>query len=392
MAQTIDTGRDIKTGRDVETGRDIDTGRDTSLRGEDESWRGGETYRGTSTEGAEGTAGESRGFGEPGRVYGRYYGLAMRRISRRLGRETPRGSTRPWTPYAGPSWQGGRGFEGRGEEFERGRGQEFERRGGEEFVGRSGEQWRGEGGGFEEGGYRGGRSQATRGYGEFGPGIAYDRARGYGYGESYGRGRESGWQGRESAYGRSEPRGWGGTETIDERSQWPQRFGEEYGGFEAERRPSHWQREPLTAGDLMTRDVKAVTKQTTLRHVAEIMKDENCGIVPVVDESHKLVGVVTDRDIVIRALAEDKPTADLKVEDIMTEDVEAVTPDEELKDVIEVMGEKQVRRVPVVHKDDRLVGIISIGDIATRADYDEDLADALEKISSKRSFWSRIWS
>jgi CBS domain-containing protein len=142
----------------------------------------------------------------------------------------------------------------------------------------------------------------------------------------------------------------------------------------------------------MTSDIKATTKRSTLQNVAEIMKDENCGIVPVVDESHKLLGVVTDRDIVIRTLAEGRSPIEVSVEDVMTDDVEAVRPDEELKDVVELMGDKQIRRVPVVDRDDRLVGIISMGDIATRADYDEDLQEALERISSKRSFWSRLWS
>ena len=168
-------------------------------------------------------------------------------------------------------------------------------------------------------------------------------------------------------------------------------YGRDVGELQRERR-TRWQREPLTAREIMTEDVKAVTKLSTLRNVAQIMKDENCGIVPVVDEDYKLQGVVTDRDIVIRALAEDKPVAELKVEDIMTDDVHAVTPDESLHDIVDLMGDKQVRRVPVVDRNDRLIGIISMGDIATRADYDEDLQEALEKVSARRSFWSRLWS
>ena len=72
----------------------------------------------------------------------------------------------------------------------------------------------------------------------------------------------------------------------------------------------------------------------------------------------------------------------------MTDDVSAVTEDEPLTSVLDLMGRKQIRRVPVVDRNDRLLGIISMADIAHRADYDEDLQDAFERISSRRSFWS----
>jgi CBS domain-containing protein len=111
----------------------------------------------------------------------------------------------------------------------------------------------------------------------------------------------------------------------------------------------------------------------------------------VVDENRRLLGVVTDRDIVVRGLAESKNVADIKVEDIMSDDVEAVTPDESIHDLIQLMGEKQIRRVPVVDRRDQLLGIISLSDLATRADYDEELQDALERISSKRSFWNNLF-
>ena len=155
-------------------------------------------------------------------------------------------------------------------------------------------------------------------------------------------------------------------------------------------RRTRWEREHLTAGEIMTKDVKAVTSNDPLETIARVMKDENCGIVPVVDESRKLVGVVTDRDVVIRTLAEGRGFGQVKVADVMTDDVEAVTADESLHDVIELMGRKQVRRVPVVDRRDRLVGIISMADVANRADYDEELQDSLERISARRSFW-KLW-
>ena len=148
-----------------------------------------------------------------------------------------------------------------------------------------------------------------------------------------------------------------------------------------------WQREPLAARDVMTRNPRTVTRQSAHREAATIMRDENCGVVPVVDSAGRLEGILTDRDIVVRGVAHDR-ALDLRIEDVMTDDVSAVTEDEPLTSVLDLMGRKQIRRVPVVDRDDRLLGIISMADIANRADYDEDLQDAFERISSRRSFWS----
>jgi CBS domain-containing protein len=156
-------------------------------------------------------------------------------------------------------------------------------------------------------------------------------------------------------------------------------------------RRGRWKREPLNARELMTRNVKSARLETSLRDVARIMKDEDCGIVPVVDERGRLKGLLTDRDLVIRTLAEGRPPDTLLARDVMTDDVEAVTPDEDIHSIISLMGRRQVRRVPVVERDDRLVGIISMADIATRADYDEELQEALDRISARRSFWSRLY-
>jgi CBS domain-containing protein len=147
-----------------------------------------------------------------------------------------------------------------------------------------------------------------------------------------------------------------------------------------------WQREPLAARDVMTRMPKTVTRGSALREAAVIMRDENCGVVPVVDSDGRLQGILTDRDIVVRGLVGE--SGQLSIEEVMTDDVSAVTEDEPLTSVLDLMGRKQVRRVPVVDRDDRLLGIISMADIANRADYDEDLQDAFERISSRRSFWS----
>lgn len=160
---------------------------------------------------------------------------------------------------------------------------------------------------------------------------------------------------------------------------------------ETQRQGGRWKREPLNAREIMTRNVKSVQLDSSLREVARIMKDEDCGVVPVVDKQGRLRGLITDRDLVIRTLAEGRPPDNMVARDIMTDDVEVVTPDENIHSIIALMGRRQVRRVPVVERDDRLVGIISMADIATRADYDEELQDALDHISARRSFWSRLY-
>lgn len=147
-----------------------------------------------------------------------------------------------------------------------------------------------------------------------------------------------------------------------------------------------WQREPLAARDVMTRNPRSVARGGTLRDAAAVMREENCGVVPIVDAAGRLQGILTDRDIVIRGVTDDLRTS--KVEDVMTDEVSAVTEDEPLTSVLDLMGRRQIRRVPVVDRSDRLLGIISMADIATRADYDEDLQDAFLRISARRSFWS----
>jgi len=148
--------------------------------------------------------------------------------------------------------------------------------------------------------------------------------------------------------------------------------------------PQTWQRDVTSAGEIMTVGVRGVGPEATLEDVARIMRDENCGVVPVVDPGHRLIGIVTDRDLVVRAAAAGKPLATTRADEVMTNEIEAVTSDEPLDGVIELMGRKQVRRIPVVDRSDRLIGIISMGDVATRADYDEELCEALERVSAKR--------
>lgn len=165
-----------------------------------------------------------------------------------------------------------------------------------------------------------------------------------------------------------------------------------YRGRPEERRGRLWDREATTAREVMTANPRAVKPEATLREVAQIMMDENCGIVPVCDVRGQLLGVITDRDIVMRTLKDDRPWTQWRADDVMSDEIECVTPDNSLEDVIHLMGRKQVRRVPVVDRNDRLLGMISMADVANRADQDEELQHALDRISKRRSFWSRLWS
>jgi CBS domain-containing protein len=104
-----------------------------------------------------------------------------------------------------------------------------------------------------------------------------------------------------------------------------------------------------------------------------------------------LLGLVTDRDLVVRGLAGGHSLDNARAESLATTDIEVVSVRDPLSAVLELMGRQQIRRVPVIDEADRLVGIVAIADITRHADYHEDLQQALEKISGRRSFWSRIW-
>jgi|GEM_PF-460258 len=154
---------------------------------------------------------------------------------------------------------------------------------------------------------------------------------------------------------------------------------------------SWWQKESLVASDVMTTRPRTVTPDARLRDIADIMRTEDVGAVPVVHGDGRLWGMITDRDIVIRALAGDKSIDACTAKDVATTDLDVASPDDSLSRIIELMGRERIRRVPVVDGNDRLVGIVSLADVAQHADHHEDLQHALRRISARRSFWSRIW-
>ena len=131
--------------------------------------------------------------------------------------------------------------------------------------------------------------------------------------------------------------------------------------------------------DVMTPNPKCVTEKDNVRDAARIMKDQDTGVVPVVD-GKKIIGLITDRDIIIRGLAEGKDLQNASVNDFMTRKVQSVREDANLNEVLDLMSKAEIRRVPVVNSNDELVGIVSIGDIA-RSGRDKKVGQAVEDIS-----------
>jgi CBS domain-containing protein len=131
--------------------------------------------------------------------------------------------------------------------------------------------------------------------------------------------------------------------------------------------------------DVMTKSVAYVNPSATIAETAQLMQQHNVGSIPVCDQSG-VVGIVTDRDIVVRTVAHGKNPQQTPVTDIMTTGVQTVTPDMDMTDVSRKMSSSQIRRVPVI-ENNSLVGIVALGDVATDAKYNTEVADTLINIS-----------
>lgn len=139
--------------------------------------------------------------------------------------------------------------------------------------------------------------------------------------------------------------------------------------------------------EIMTSNVRTAAAETPLREVAALMREGDMGSVPVVDGG-KLVGIVTDRDIVVRAVAEGKGP-ETPVGEAMTSEVFSVKPDDFVFEAIRLMGDRQIRRIPVVAADGTLAGIIAIADVALEVEDQREIAETLEEISSGAGFWGK---
>jgi CBS domain-containing protein len=125
--------------------------------------------------------------------------------------------------------------------------------------------------------------------------------------------------------------------------------------------------------EVMTQDVVALPTDASLADASRAMRERDIGDVLVVDGS-RLAGIVTDRDIVVRAIAEDRSPGDTTLGELATGDVTSLSPEDSVDDAIRIMRDQAVRRIPVV-ENDRPVGIVSIGDLAVERDPNSALAD-----------------
>jgi len=136
----------------------------------------------------------------------------------------------------------------------------------------------------------------------------------------------------------------------------------------------------MQISEIMSRDVVIVSPTDSLQMVAQKMAEIDSGIMPV-GEKDRLVGIVTDRDIVLRAVAKGKTPGKSTARDVMSPDIKYCYEDETLEDAARNMSTLQVKRLPVLNLEKRLVGIVSLGDLAMEPEADEQSKDALVGIS-----------
>lgn len=131
--------------------------------------------------------------------------------------------------------------------------------------------------------------------------------------------------------------------------------------------------------DVMTKSVTSIRPDATIKDAAQMMQQHNIGSIPVVD-ANGLVGIVTDRDIVVRNIADGQDPATTPVKNVMTSQVTTVTPEEDVHAISQMMASRQIRRIPVV-ENQQLVGMVSLGDIATTGKTNMEASEALAEIS-----------
>ncbi len=135
-----------------------------------------------------------------------------------------------------------------------------------------------------------------------------------------------------------------------------------------------------TIADIMTHQVESVAPSDNIQRAAELMRDSDVGMLPVT-EGKKLLGVITDRDICIRAVAEAKEPSITYVQTIMSKDVVSCPPDTEIRKAVDMMSQHQIRRLMIVDKNQELVGVIAQADVARDKSLNEQSERLVEKVS-----------
>ena len=133
--------------------------------------------------------------------------------------------------------------------------------------------------------------------------------------------------------------------------------------------------------EVMTDDVITLKPEHTIYEAAKLMLDLHVGVIPVCRQNNHLQGIITDRDIVTRAVSKGMDPKTTKISEIMTPKVVAIWERNTVNEAIELMAQHQVRRLPVINDDDRMIGIVSIGDLAVESPIEDEAAHALNEIS-----------
>lgn len=138
----------------------------------------------------------------------------------------------------------------------------------------------------------------------------------------------------------------------------------------------------MTCAEVMTPSPTCCTSQHTAIEAAELMQREDVGLVPVIaDDGRKLIGVITDRDIVLKVVAEGRDPRSTAVTEVMSTDVVTCLPQESVETVMEQMASRQIRRIPIVDRDGSIVGIVSQADVATRIANPQETGQVVQAIS-----------
>lgn len=135
--------------------------------------------------------------------------------------------------------------------------------------------------------------------------------------------------------------------------------------------------------EFMTKDVRSVSPKATVREAASAMRSLGVGILPVCDEDH-LVGTVTDRDIVLRAVAQGADPIKVSVREVMTKNPDWCYEDQTIQEAALIMAKRRIRRVPVMDREAHLVGMLSLGDLAVPGEGRDLAAEILEQVAARR--------
>jgi CBS domain-containing protein len=140
--------------------------------------------------------------------------------------------------------------------------------------------------------------------------------------------------------------------------------------------------------EIMTKDVSFCSPGTNAAAATEMMWTRNCGALPIVEDGRGVVGMVTDRDLLIALGTSNRNAADLPVGEVMNKDLSLCSPDDDVRDALKTMAQRKLHRLPVVDKDGALKGILSLDDIALRADADglsKDLLKTMKAICDRQT-------